>query len=325
MNLLFIQNAAKMVPRLGNTQVLIYLLCITAIGVLSRYSWDMSLHYLGPENSGLCACHKCLTESDPWFRELINSSPTPFLSRNYTSSEDDFIWWKHIQNERRNFDSYKTTVDRLFQIFPPIPDVVGPSPDRCRTCAVVGNSGNLKGSHYGPLIDSHDIIIRMNHGRTKGYEADVGNKTTHHVMYPESAINLDNTTHLVLFPFKIDDLLWLLKSFDPGENSANKARRANKDLVMILNPAFMKYVHEMWLGKKGNYPSTGFLTLALSTQMCDEVNVFGFGADRDGNWNHYFEILKNKQLRTGPHAGMHEHEVILKLKEQQKIGVFKGW
>ncbi|XP_051251501.1 CMP-N-acetylneuraminate-beta-galactosamide-alpha-2,3-sialyltransferase 1-like isoform X4 [Dicentrarchus labrax] len=257
--------------------------------------------------------------------ELINSSPTPFLSRNYTSSEDDFIWWKHIQNERRNFDSYKTTVDRLFQIFPPIPDVVGPSPDRCRTCAVVGNSGNLKGSHYGPLIDSHDIIIRMNHGRTKGYEADVGNKTTHHVMYPESAINLDNTTHLVLFPFKIDDLLWLLKSFDPGENSANKARRANKDLVMILNPAFMKYVHEMWLGKKGNYPSTGFLTLALSTQMCDEVNVFGFGADRDGNWNHYFEILKNKQLRTGPHAGMHEHEVILKLKEQQKIGVFKGW
>lgn len=93
-NLLFIQEAAKMVPRLGNRQVLIYLLCIAAIGVLSRYSWDMSLHYLGPENSGLCACHKCLTEGDPWFRELINSSPTPFLSRNYTSSEDDFNWWK---------------------------------------------------------------------------------------------------------------------------------------------------------------------------------------------------------------------------------------
>lgn len=56
----------------------------------------------------------------------------------------------------------------------------------------------------------------MNHGPTKGYEEDVGTKTTHHVMYPESATNLGNTTHLVLFPFKINDLLWLIKKFTPG-------------------------------------------------------------------------------------------------------------
>ncbi|XP_049891344.1 CMP-N-acetylneuraminate-beta-galactosamide-alpha-2,3-sialyltransferase 1-like [Epinephelus moara] len=203
-------------------------------------------------------------------------------------------------------------------------DVVKPGPVRCRTCAVVGNSGNLIGSQYGPRIDMHDIVIRMNHGTTKGYETDVGTKTTHHVMYPESAVNLDDTTHLVMFSFKMSDLLWLLKKFDSGDDSSVK-RIANKDLVMILNPAFMRYVYEMWLGKRGSHPSTGFLTLVLSLQICDEVSVFGFGADRNGNWNHYFEILRNKNWKTGPHAGMHEYNIIQQLYQKKKIVFFKGF
>lgn len=40
---------------------------------------------------------------------------------------------------------------------------------------------------------------------------------------------------------------------------------------MILNPAFMEYVHKAWLNKKGFYPSTGIMTLILSMHMCDEV------------------------------------------------------
>ncbi|XP_049458080.1 CMP-N-acetylneuraminate-beta-galactosamide-alpha-2,3-sialyltransferase 1-like [Epinephelus fuscoguttatus] len=315
-----------MLSRLRKKRIIISLLCVTAIGVFSKSSWNLSVYSFGLQSSSPCACLRCLTVGDPWFRELLNSSPQPFLSKTYTTSEDDFNWWKHMQGEHRNFTFYKSTVDKLFQIFPPVPDVAGFSPDRCRTCAVVGNSGNLKRSHYGPLIDMHDIVIRMNRGRTKGYETDVGTKTTHHVMYPESAKNLDNTTHLVLFPFKIGDFLWLLQKFNSGKNSTVTPKTiANKDLVMILNPALMRYVHETWLGKKGKYPSTGFLTLALSLQICDEVSVFGFGADSDGNWDHYYEVLKQKKLRTGPHAGMHEYDIIQQLQDQKKIVFFKGF
>jgi hypothetical protein len=46
-----------------------------------------------------------------------------------------------------------------------------------------------------------------------GYEGDVGNKTTLHIMYPESAVDLDDHTHLILFPFKIRDLEWLVSAF----------------------------------------------------------------------------------------------------------------
>ena len=54
---------------------------------------------------------------------------------------------------------------------------------------------------------------RFNTARTVGYEGDVGNKTTLHIMYPESAMDLDNQTHLMLFPFKIRDLEWLVSAF----------------------------------------------------------------------------------------------------------------
>ncbi|XP_074470134.1 CMP-N-acetylneuraminate-beta-galactosamide-alpha-2,3-sialyltransferase 1-like [Sebastes fasciatus] len=312
------------------TRVVMSLLCLTAIGVFSRSSWILSVYRdsFPPRNSSLCACDKCLMEYDPWFSELMGASPEPFLSLRNNITEETFNWWKRIQYERRSFSFYNATVEKVFQMFPHSLNLIESNPDRCRTCAVVGNSGNLNGSRYGPLIDFHDVVIRINRGRIKGYEKDVGTRTTHRVMYPNSATNLDNTTYLLLFPFKINDLQWLLKSFAPREKkAADSGFIANKDLVVILSPAFMKYVHYVWLKRKGSYPSTGFMTLILSMHMCDEISVFGFGADRYGNWNHYYEILKNmrKNWKTGNHNGNHEYKIISKLYQQQKITFFKGW
>uniref|UniRef100_A0A672GIG8 CMP-N-acetylneuraminate-beta-galactosamide-alpha-2,3-sialyltransferase 1 n=1 Tax=Salarias fasciatus TaxID=181472 RepID=A0A672GIG8_SALFA len=293
------------------------LLTMMVASVFLLHSWDVSLPHTKLSESRDCACRKCLTEGDPWFQEMISSSPHPFLSKDHNTSENDFKWWRRLQPGRGNFKHYNSILDKLFEVIPPTPGVVRPSPRRCRTCAVVGNSGNLIGSHYGSLIDGHDIVIRMNKGPTEGFEADVGNKTTHRVMYPHSAVKLDNSSRLVFFAYKINDLMWLQKQFDP-----NTDRIANKDLVMILNPAFIRYVHEAWLQKKGHYPSTGFITIALSLQICDEVSIFGFGADKRGSWNHYFEKIKKKRFKTGQHAGNQEHTVIEKLHSKEKIQVF---
>uniref|UniRef100_A0A4W6D4E0 ST3 beta-galactoside alpha-2,3-sialyltransferase 1 n=1 Tax=Lates calcarifer TaxID=8187 RepID=A0A4W6D4E0_LATCA len=229
---------------------------------------------------------------DPCIRERIISAPKPFLSIKNKITEDIFNWWKRLQGEKRNFTYYNEAVDTVFKVIPPFPDFAEPSPDRCKICAVVGNSANLKGSRYGPLIDFHNIVIRINRGRTKGYEADVGTKTTYHIM-----VGLAKLLSLI----------------------------ANKNLVAILSPEFMKYVHEAWLGNKGYYPSTGFLSFALSLFLCDEVSVFGFGADSDGNWSHYFERLGNKKLKTGAHPGGYEYDVMVQLDKKKKIRFFKGW
>ena len=59
-------------------------------------------------------------------------------------------------------------------------------------------------------------LSRMNQAPIPGFEEDVGSRTTHHVMYPESAIDLENNTSLVLIPFKTLDLQWIISALTTG-------------------------------------------------------------------------------------------------------------
>ncbi|ELW68283.1 Alpha-N-acetylgalactosaminide alpha-2,6-sialyltransferase 2 [Tupaia chinensis] len=51
-------------------------------------------------------------------------------------------------------------------------------PHTCIRCAVVGNGGILNGSRQGLNIDSHDYVFRLNGAVIKGFERDVGTKTS---------------------------------------------------------------------------------------------------------------------------------------------------
>ncbi|XP_067419424.1 alpha-N-acetylgalactosaminide alpha-2,6-sialyltransferase 3 isoform X2 [Emydura macquarii macquarii] len=48
----------------------------------------------------------------------------------------------------------------------------------CDLCAIVSNSGQMAGQKVGIEIDRSSCIWRMNNAPTKGYEEDVGEKTT---------------------------------------------------------------------------------------------------------------------------------------------------
>ncbi|XP_036820798.1 CMP-N-acetylneuraminate-beta-galactosamide-alpha-2,3-sialyltransferase 4 isoform X4 [Oncorhynchus mykiss] len=84
----------------------------------------------------------------------------------------------------------------------------------CRTCAVIGNGFAIKNSSLGGIINEYDMVIRLNDAPVRGYEDDVGNKTTMRLFYPESAsynpsMHNDPDTLMVLVPFKQQDLRWL--------------------------------------------------------------------------------------------------------------------
>nr|XP_061808542.1 CMP-N-acetylneuraminate-beta-galactosamide-alpha-2,3-sialyltransferase 1-like [Nerophis lumbriciformis] len=289
--------------------------------------------HLAVSSKGRCACKQCMTEAegDTWFLERFNQSVHPLMTRdNSALSDETFKWWQLLQPEKRPAN-FNEVVEELFQVIPDNVLYTDAGPERCRTCAVVGNSGNLKGSRYGGLIDSNQFVIRMNQAPTAGFEEDVGARTTHHLMYPESAIDLDNATILVLIPFKTLDLQWMISALTTGTIKYTYAPvmskiKANKDKVLIYNPTFFKYVYESWLEGHGRYPSTGFLSLLFAIHICDEVSVFGFGADQYGNWHHYWEenLLNDAFRYTGIHDGDFEYNITTLLADKHKIQMFKG-
>ncbi|VTJ57366.1 Hypothetical predicted protein [Marmota monax] len=281
-----------------------------------------------------CTCAHCVSQQglSAWFDQRFNQTPPPLLNaHNALLEEDTYQWWLKLQREKKP-NSLNDTIKELFSV---VPGNVDPLLEKrlvgCRRCAVVGNSGNLKESSYGPEIDSHDFVLRMNKAPTAGFEADVGSKTTHHLVYPESFRELGENVSMVLVPFKITDLQWVVSATTTGTISHTYVPVPSKigvkqDKILIYHPAFIKYVFDSWLQGHGRYPSTGILSVIFSMHICDEVDLYGFGADSKGNWHHYWENNPSAGAfrKTGVHDADFESNVTATLAAINKIRIFKG-
>ncbi|KAI9548548.1 hypothetical protein NQZ68_007414 [Dissostichus eleginoides] len=124
-----------MLYRLKRTKTLLSLLSIAAIYLLYGSTWNLSV-YSSDRGTRSCDCHKCLGDGDPCFKKTLNAVPRPFLSKTHRTSLEEYNWWKKLQNDRRNFTQFNAAVENLFEMIPPIPDVVESNPDRCVSCAV---------------------------------------------------------------------------------------------------------------------------------------------------------------------------------------------
>jgi beta-galactoside alpha-2,3-sialyltransferase (sialyltransferase 4B) len=194
------------------------------------------------------------------------------------------------------------------------------STDGRLSCAVVGASRNLLDSGYGQLIDAHDFVIRVNRAPTEDFRSDVGEKTTHHVMWPTDFGEdlADRRALLLLNPIT----LHTNNLFDWIVNLVEKVLPWDARRVRIINPGFVKYLHQDWLEARGGFPSTGFIAMMIAVHVCDEVDVFGFGADAEGRWDRYYEDDVNEM--TDLHPAEFEARLRRELEGKGILDVFHG-
>nr|XP_015192887.1 PREDICTED: CMP-N-acetylneuraminate-beta-galactosamide-alpha-2,3-sialyltransferase 4 isoform X1 [Lepisosteus oculatus] len=178
----------------------------------------------------------------------------------------------------------------------------------CRRCVVVGNGFSIKNTSLGGTINKYDVVIRVNDAPVRGYEADVGNKTTMRFFYPESAsvnpyIHNDPDTVMVLVPFKQQDLRWM-KEILYDEKRVRKGFwkpppqiwQAKTSQIRILDPFFLHETETRLLNltvnvnpksrEKLTQPTTGILAIFVALNYCDVVHVAGFGYPKVSEQKH---------------------------------------
>ncbi|XP_077978037.1 CMP-N-acetylneuraminate-beta-galactosamide-alpha-2,3-sialyltransferase 4-like [Glandiceps talaboti] len=214
-----------------------------------------------------------------------------------------------------------STIDNIMNLLTEAgkPDRFGEPSSVCRRCILVANGGVSLGKRLGKVIDSYDIVIRMNTGPVARYEKDVGQKTSFRLIYPESALNTyDPASDIVFLAYTSNDVKWLeaiLQKKDPRKLNLSfwkgvpSSISKNASQVRFLNPA----IHEVTRShlETKSRPSCGAVALELALNYCDHVDITGFGYDTNLPI-HYYQS-KTGVVANGIHSWSTEKKYILRL------------
>lgn len=145
-------------------------------------------------------------------------------------------------------------------------------PRQFKTCAVVGNSGDLLKTEFGAEIDSHDAVIRDNEAPVnQKYAKHVGLKRDFRLVVRGGARNMVNILK------GSDDEVLIIKSLTH--------RVFNAMIKSIPNPVYLFQGIVLRRGAKG----TGMKSIELALSMCDIVDIYGFTVDPGyTEWTRYF-------------------------------------
>ncbi|XP_069606876.1 alpha-N-acetylgalactosaminide alpha-2,6-sialyltransferase 2-like isoform X1 [Ranitomeya imitator] len=225
----------------------------------------------------------------------------------------------------------------------------------CIRCAVVGNGGILNGSGMGQEIDSHDYVFRMNGAITKGFEKDVGNRTSFFSFSTNTLMNslyaygkhgfkaVPRTpeTRYVVLPDHNRDYLIVLgaltnsiidKGRDKGRDPAKYfGTNLTTEHFKILHPDFMRYLRNRFLydtilktkSRDIYRPSTGASLLLAAIHTCDQVSAYGFMTPSYEKYSdHYFDTTYHKVVFYSNHSFRKEMMLWQKLHEAGVIKLY---
>ncbi|XP_019726144.1 alpha-N-acetylgalactosaminide alpha-2,6-sialyltransferase 1-like isoform X3 [Hippocampus comes] len=272
--------------------------------------WDFEDVYNQDAPPGNRRCPESLRNSkDENFKKAFLPNIRLFMHNSINMSE-----WNRLSHFNNPFGFMEYSYDDIMSSVKLIPKPREPllSPkvggDGCIRCAVVGSGGILNGSNMGKEIDAHDYVFRVNAAITKGYEDDVGEKTsvyvhTAHSLYQSTSHFVktgqiyaphDQGIKYVMIPEGMRDFQWLQGlisgekvEFGPFKNKRPQqyyAGQYNKKRFYVLHQDFLRYVRNRFLNSPSlnkTYwaivrPTNGAFAVFLALHTCDIVDVYGF-------------------------------------------------
>jgi len=219
---------------------------------------------------------------------------------------------------------------------------------------IVGSADSLTGRGLGEVIDSHDVIIRINQPKISGFEKDAGSRITHSFMSPwqivgwtpggnicalctakdknrqvreESIIREDCFNRL-----KLEETgTIVLQSYPRGLNYDFHSfyKEINHLIDSNINFSFIETFNGMKKWRKRGFariPTNGTLAIEYYRKVYGNVNIVGFGNALNGKQDkfyHYWDIKKDKSLSNDPHNMSTDIIWLNKLHKKNKINILE--
>uniref|UniRef100_A0A6I8NQB0 Beta-galactoside alpha-2,6-sialyltransferase 2 n=1 Tax=Ornithorhynchus anatinus TaxID=9258 RepID=A0A6I8NQB0_ORNAN len=177
------------------------------------------------------------------------------------------------------------------------------------SCAVVMSAGAILNSSLGAEIDAHDAVLRFNSAPTRGYEKDVGNKTS----------------------LRIINSQWYKKpDYNLFTPYVQHRRRYPSQPFYILHP---KFIWQLWdiiqentrEKIQPNPPSSGFIGILIMMSMCREVHVYEYiPSVRQTDLCHYHELYYDAACTLGAyHPLLYEKLLVQRMNRGERDDLYR--
>ncbi|XP_034360104.1 alpha-N-acetylgalactosaminide alpha-2,6-sialyltransferase 1-like [Arvicanthis niloticus] len=332
----------------------------------SEPRWDFEEDYSLDVGSLQTTCPdsvKIKASKSPWLQNIFLPNITLFLdSGRFTQSE-----WNRLEHFAPPFgfmELNQSLVQKVVTRFPPVPQqqlLLASLPTgyfTCITCAVVGNGGILNDSRMGQEIDSHDYVFRLSGAVIKGYEQDVGTRTSFYGFTAFSLVQsilglgsrgfqhvpLGKDVRYLHFLEGTRDYEWLEAMF-LNQTMANtklswfrhRPQEAFRDALdldryLLLHPDFLRYMKNRFLRSKTldtahwriYRPTTGALLLLTALHLCDKVSAYGFITEGHERFSdHYYDRSWKRLIFYINHDFKLERTVWKRLHDEGIISLFQ--